>query len=821
MYTRNDNEEKYNIKEKKKIFLSTNIGGRGTDLKTNQEEEKNGGLHVIITEMPSNYRVLKQAFGRTSREGKKGTGQMILKNTGYNSYSQLIEEMNKEESKKNKRVHSEIKVLLFKDQLFEEFCKLIKNVSPKSYLYDDINERWSYFLKAYVKIQNDKLDENFIRKKFEKFKNKINIVLSRTNHYEKFKNPFLKMNEGLYLFRHYQEGLSNYFNINEKLTKFFFAQPYIQAIIKISNAKIYDEQFIKDVIEYFNETKKRIQLLINESLRPFLDSFKQWGEFINIYKIHIEGFEEYSKNMGKLLIEEPYENSEFFKQYENIEIIFKKIIEKLDTNIAFFENFKNKGYLNKKQYSILVIEEELYDWLSTDENEFLKKEIGYFYDASFKYVFNFKLTFKINSLETKFWLFYFLAYILLIISLAINPIASLVVTGAICAGKIFFIGNAYNKYKEVEIEGNTVFADLLRLIIKTFKDKNSDRKERILHFRNVAYNNDNSKIIQSNKNFIISQIFKYVENKFNEIKKLDIIKFLLFIDNYMSEEIWIEKIKDIIIITFKNIYESNFNKRYEIFKNKVTTDNYIQHLQNYNEIFDMFLKECILEINKLSNKKDYNKKTGLNCLEHLIMNLNSHEITEDIAGKTVIYMIYFNLITQDGIINIQLFEDCFTKKENNNIIKLSQPFKINIINRIDESIPLRNISNIDEFIVNDFEIPMVDASFIDLFNFYSMNNYNVKKQLEKDYSLYIINYFKSIISNMLTMNDSAFEPYYKILLNLIKTLIGDLLHEKCFKSERKTTLENIVSSELSNEERVEFNKIIKEAGEKAIKVLKK
>ncbi len=656
---------------------------------------------------------------------------MILKNTGYNSYSQLIEEMNKEESKKNKRVHSEIKVLLFKDQLFEEFCKLIKNVNPKSYLYDDINERWAYFLNAYVKIQNDKLDENFIRKKFEKFKNKINIVLSRTNHYEKFKNPFLKMNEGLYLFRHYQEGLSNYFNINEKLTKFFFAQPYIQAIIKISNAKIYDEQFIKDVIEYFNETKKRIQLLINESLRPFLDSFKQWEEFINIYKIHIEGFEEYSKNMGKLLIEEPYENSEFFKQYENIEIIFKKIIEKLDTNIAFFEIFNNIGYLNKKQYLILVIEEELDDWLSTDKNKFLKKEIEYFYDASFKYVFNFKLTFKINTLDIKLWLFWFLAFILLITSFAINPIAGFVVTGAIYAGTIFFIGNAYNKYKEVEIEGNTIFADLLRLIIKTFKDKNSDRKERILHFRNVAYNNDNSKIIQSNKNFIISQIFKYVENKFNEIKKLDIIKFLLFIDNYMSEEIWIEKIKDIIIITFKNIYESNFNKRYEIFKNKVKTDNYIKHLQNYNEIFDMFLKECILEINKLSNKKDYNKKTGLNCLEHLIMNLNSHEITEDIAKNTVIYMIYFKLITQDGIINIQLFEDCFTKKENNNIIKLSQPFKINIINRIDKNIPLINISSTDEFTIKGFEIPMVDASFIDLSNFYSMNNYNVKQQLEK------------------------------------------------------------------------------------------
>ena len=79
--------------------------------------------------MPSNYRVLKQAFGRTSREGKKGTGQMILKNSGYNSYSEIIEEMNKEESERIEKIQSKLKVILFKDKLFEYFFKNIKNIN--------------------------------------------------------------------------------------------------------------------------------------------------------------------------------------------------------------------------------------------------------------------------------------------------------------------------------------------------------------------------------------------------------------------------------------------------------------------------------------------------------------------------------------------------------------------------------------------------------------------------------------------------------------------------------------------------------------------
>ncbi len=126
LYTRSDTNEKDNYKKKEKIILSTNYGGRGTDIQTSEDEEKNGGLHVILTSMPSNYRVLKQAFGRTSREGKKGSGQMIIKKEDYNNYSELFQKMNEIEMKRIKKIENKLKKTLFKDQLFIKFVKLLK-----------------------------------------------------------------------------------------------------------------------------------------------------------------------------------------------------------------------------------------------------------------------------------------------------------------------------------------------------------------------------------------------------------------------------------------------------------------------------------------------------------------------------------------------------------------------------------------------------------------------------------------------------------------------------------------------------------------------
>jgi len=42
-------------------------------VKPSDEVEKNGGMHVIVTFLPINSRVEAQAFGRTGRQGRKGT----------------------------------------------------------------------------------------------------------------------------------------------------------------------------------------------------------------------------------------------------------------------------------------------------------------------------------------------------------------------------------------------------------------------------------------------------------------------------------------------------------------------------------------------------------------------------------------------------------------------------------------------------------------------------------------------------------------------------------------------------------------------------
>jgi preprotein translocase subunit SecA len=81
IYSRNDNEEVASIKkivEIGEIILATNLAGRGTDIKTTEKLEENGGLHICLTFMPTNKRVEDQAFGRTARKGNEGTVQLVV-----------------------------------------------------------------------------------------------------------------------------------------------------------------------------------------------------------------------------------------------------------------------------------------------------------------------------------------------------------------------------------------------------------------------------------------------------------------------------------------------------------------------------------------------------------------------------------------------------------------------------------------------------------------------------------------------------------------------------------------------------------------------
>jgi preprotein translocase subunit SecA len=61
-----------------KVTVSTNMAGRGTDIKLGEGVYDMGGLHVIVTEMHESARIDRQLAGRCGRQGDPGTYHVFL-----------------------------------------------------------------------------------------------------------------------------------------------------------------------------------------------------------------------------------------------------------------------------------------------------------------------------------------------------------------------------------------------------------------------------------------------------------------------------------------------------------------------------------------------------------------------------------------------------------------------------------------------------------------------------------------------------------------------------------------------------------------------
>jgi preprotein translocase subunit SecA len=64
--------------ERGRVTVSTNMAGRGTDIKLGPGVAELGGLHVIVTEAHDSARIDRQLIGRSGRQGDPGSYRMFL-----------------------------------------------------------------------------------------------------------------------------------------------------------------------------------------------------------------------------------------------------------------------------------------------------------------------------------------------------------------------------------------------------------------------------------------------------------------------------------------------------------------------------------------------------------------------------------------------------------------------------------------------------------------------------------------------------------------------------------------------------------------------
>jgi preprotein translocase subunit SecA len=60
------------------VTVATNMAGRGTDIKLDDDARRAGGLHVLLTEMHGAKRIDRQFIGRAGRQGDPGSSQVFV-----------------------------------------------------------------------------------------------------------------------------------------------------------------------------------------------------------------------------------------------------------------------------------------------------------------------------------------------------------------------------------------------------------------------------------------------------------------------------------------------------------------------------------------------------------------------------------------------------------------------------------------------------------------------------------------------------------------------------------------------------------------------
>ena len=743
LYTRDDTEDKNSfLKEENQVIIATNLAGRGTDIVNDIEVEKMGGLHVILTFMPSNLRVERQAFGRTARKGNKGSGQMILKCNRFSNIEEYKNERNRNEEKRLEKIEKEVKVTKLKDELFNKFCEIKKNKLNENNCLErfsnEIDERWGIFIKKYIdQKDNDELNEDDIRAKFDDFKTNLEKIIDLNDkNADKYKNNFLRAYDSYKnITDPHQKKIFN--DIIIKNEYYSFAPIYYNIIANIIETNKKNENEINAIRE---RNKNKIFFKESEKLKYQHDSVKILNDLKSIseklsklYKYLVEPC------LSILLSRTDYINSEIVKQFEYRKIIIFLITQQIRQNIAIMQEYEEKPL--KEYVEIIVVEKKFDDLFQRISNE---KNIDKFeQEEAIKFIQNmglfnaYELNLKIHITKKSLFfrlimgLFGVIGGIVSLVFLPAFPFVNYLVP-VTCFGysihnfvMLYKINKTIKiKWKESEYYSNKLYIEIgktINIIMPSITDviMNSLKKTNnvnvpINEIQNTIQNiKENKEIPYIDKKYTEkSAKLSHFQNDFLEKLKEkitneymitindcgNILNYLLFVDKLLENRIWKNKIISLFEKNFK-IYFSKIVKEKEnkenIINSIVSAFN-IENDKNIQNSFDNSITkiEIILkkffdkfkeEINNLFVIREYkeeedeklNEDEGLISLEQLIRHLNSDKIDKKFSEEIVSLLIKEKIIDNNGI-----FNDLILNKDDNN--ELSQIINLKIETKINK-----------------------------------------------------------------------------------------------------------------------------------------
>ena len=370
VYDRNDNPEQSSFLNKeigpKTIILSTNLCGRGTDIKINKDCERNGGLYVILTFNAESERIEKQALGRAARKGENGSGKIML--FGNVSYESL---KNKRESQENSKfeylMNSFKKRTIFFQDLFERFCFELNKMKTRNVSIGqiiDIKEKWGLFL---VENDLDKLEEQEDLEQFNSYDSnigqnianiKVEIIKNGADkNYQIINQKFIKfINDTFYNNKEY-EYINPFIIISdcedkslEKAQKMCYGLSlganYMQIYKKITGfTKKIDSASFQEILYSFYNLKNKVESLIKqyklcEQLIENIQCVGKKKELFKQNKEKIKYLEDFKQNLE--------DNINFIKIYVmkkrhihpgDIEIKLDQIKCKKEDIIKYFQDF--------------------------------------------------------------------------------------------------------------------------------------------------------------------------------------------------------------------------------------------------------------------------------------------------------------------------------------------------------------------------------------------------------------------------------------------------------------------------------------------------